>query len=167
MHIYRNVGVVAAFSLIGAVANAQSVAPPNNPTTSVMKATPNPELNGASTASRSDAPRVASATRDVHDGMQVKSESGEVLGTVASVMPADSSNNSYVVIADQQKMATVMPYATASAMVQHQALVVDKTKFEKAPKVQDMPAADTTRAGWEKKADSYWKRSTDGGVMRR
>jgi len=82
-------------------------------------------------------------------------------------VPADAKNDSYVVIADGQKMATMMPYSTASAMVQKQVLVVDKAKFQKAPKVQDTQATDDSRVALQKKADSYWKRSTDDGVMRR
>jgi hypothetical protein len=157
MNTLRSLGVLAALSFVGA-AGAQTETPaPNGPSVSVTHPTENPELNGASTASRSESRRVATAAAPVN-GMQVRSESGELIGRVASIVPGDSRNGSYVVVGDLQGLATMMPYATASAMTQHDKLVVDRTAFEKAPKVQQTQAEDHSLESSQRKADEYWKK---------
>jgi hypothetical protein len=153
-----NFSVLAAFSLVGAAAYAQAPTAPNTPTTSVTRPAANPELTGASTAARG-APGLS-------HGMPVKSESGEVLGTVSSIVPGDGGKGDYVVIADHQGIATPLPVSTARNMVQKNALVVDATRFQKAPKVQESQSEDDTKAHWQDRADNYWKRSASAGVLR-
>jgi hypothetical protein len=163
MNTLRSFSVLAALSLTAA-AHAQTQTapkqmPPNAPSTSVTTPTPNPELDGASTAQRNDPLRMAAASGgNVDSGMQVKSPSGDVLGRVASIVPSDSNKEGYVVIADLQGSATPVPYRAASAMVRHGTLVVDKSRLAHAPKVQQYQAEDGPSDVWEKKADSYWKR---------
>ena len=89
--------------------------------------TANPGLDGASTAPRGAHERLATASESaVKNGMQVRSESGELLGRVASIIPGDARNESYVVVGDLQGLATLMPYETATAMTRRDALVVDR-----------------------------------------
>ena len=150
--------VFAALSLAGA-AYAQTTTTPNVPSTSVMHPTPNPELNGASTAPRQSSTRVAAAVPGaIPTGMQVRSETGDLLGNVASTVPSKSNPEGYVVIASPNGVATPVPYSAAKAMVQNDTVVVNKARFEQAPKVQQYQSEDHTRAAWEQKADSYWKR---------
>ena len=161
MNTPRSFSVLAALSLTGAVC-AQTPSPPqlapDTPSASVTTPTPNPELDGASTAQRHGATLIAAAsTGKVDSGMRVKSPSGDFLGTVASIIPSDSGKDAYVVIADLQGMATPVPYRTASSMVQHDMLVMDESRFMNAPKVQQYQAEDGSRVVWEKKADNYWK----------
>ena len=52
----------------------------------------------------------------------------------------------------------MMPYSTATQMTQKDKLVVDRTAFQKAPKVQQSQPEDDTRDRFERKADEYWKR---------
>jgi hypothetical protein len=162
MNTLRSFSVLAALSLTGAVyaqtQTAPKQMPPNTPSTSVTTPTPNPELDGASTAQRSDPLRMAAASGNVDSGMQVKSPSGDVLGRVASIVPSDSNKEGYVVIADLQGIATPVPYRAASGMIQHGTLVVDKSRLANAPKVQQYQAEDGPSVVWERKADSYWKR---------
>ena len=171
MDFPRSFSVLAALSFAGAAcAQTQSTAPPG-PSTSVTHPTANPELAGASTAPRGT-PRVATASSPaVSNGMQVRSESGELLGSVSSIIPGDSRSDNYVVVADLQGLATMMPYSTATQMAQKDKLVIDRTAFEKAPKVQQSQTEDDTRDRFERKADEYWKKyamSTDStGPMRR
>jgi hypothetical protein len=102
--------------------------------------------------------RVAAASpSNVDSGMRVKSRSGDLLGTVASIVPGHSNSEGYVVIANPQGIATPVPYGTASALVQHGALVVDKSRFLNAPKVQEYQTEDGSSTVWEQKADQYWK----------
>ena len=121
-------------------------------------------LSGAVCAQTQTAPQLARAPRmaaaapgNVDSGMRVKSASGDLLGTVASIIPGESGKEGYVVIADLQGIATPVPYRAASAMVQHDMLVVDKLRFTNAPKVQQYQSEDGPREVWEQKADSYWK----------
>jgi len=164
MNKLRSFSVLAALTLTGA-AHAQTQTaprqmPPNAPSTAVTTPTPNPELDGASTAQRNDPLRMAAASAgNVDSGMQVKSPSGDVLGRVASIVPSDSNKEGYVVIADLQGIATPVPYRAASAMIHHDTLVVDKSRLANAPKVQQYQTEDGPSDVWQKKADSYWKRA--------
>ncbi len=157
--------VLAAFSLAGAAyaqkEPAPGTPPVNTPSTSVMHPTPNPELDGASTAARQNPNPTRMATAapgKIGTGMQVRSESGDLLGNVASIVPGESNHQGYVVVASSNGVATPLPYSTANAMVRNETMVVNKDRFEQAPKVQQYQREDVTRATWEKKADSYWKR---------
>lgn len=95
----------------------------------------------------------------VESGMLVKSPSGDVLGTVASIIPSETnSSDGFVVIAGARGVAIPLPYSTASSHVQHDALVVDKSRLLNAPKVQQYQAEDGSSTVWEQKADAYWKR---------
>ncbi len=100
----------------------------------------------------------AAAPGKIPAGMPVRSESGDLLGHVASTVPGESNHEGYVVIASANGAATPLPYSAASAMVQNDTVVVNKARFEQAPKVQQYQGEDVTRATWERKADSYWKR---------
>ena len=92
-------------------------------------------------------------------GMLVKSPSGDILGTVATVIPSDSnSSDGYVVIAGAGGAATPLPYSTASSHVSHDALVVDKARLLNAPKVQQHQTEDGSSHVWQQKADQYWER---------
>jgi hypothetical protein len=63
------------------------------------------------------------------------------------------------VIADLAGVAVPVPYRAASALVHNDILVVDKSRLENAPKVQQYQTEDGPRDVWERKADGYWKRS--------
>lgn len=148
--------MLAALSFIGAAGAQTEQSVPNGPTTSVTHPSANPELDGASTASRAPTRMAAASSPAVANGMQVKSQSGDLLGSVSSIIPADSHNGSYVVVADLQGLATMMPYSTASLMARNDKLVVDRATFQKAPKIQQSQTEDDTRARFERKADEYW-----------
>jgi hypothetical protein len=153
--------VLVAFSLGGAAYAQKEPPPANAPSTSVMHPTPNPELDGASTAARQNPnpTRMAvAAPGKIGTGMQVRSQAGDLLGNVASIVPGESNHEGYVVVASPNGVATPLPYSTANAMVRKDTLVVNKDRFEQAPKVQQYQGEDVTRATWEKKADNYWKR---------
>lgn len=159
MDTLRSFSVLAALSFIGAASAQTQTTAPNGPSTTVTHPTANPELDGASSAPRAANERVATASSSaVKNGMQVRSESGELLGKVASIIPGDARNESYVVVGDLQGLATMMPYETATAMTRHDKMVVDRTAFEKAPKVQQTQTEDQPLEGSQRKADEYWKK---------
>ena len=152
MHTLRSVTVLAALCFTGA-AFAQT------PSADVKTPTPNPELDGASTVQRSGEFRMAAASPgNVATGMQVKSPSGDVLGTVASIVPGKSSSEGYVVIATPKGAAKPVPYSTASSQVRNNAIVLDKGRFDGAPRVQQFQTEDYSSMAWEEKADDYWRR---------
>ncbi len=179
-NVLRVLSVLAALSFVGSACaqtapppekTAQTPSAPNGPSTpspSVTDAPTNPEMAGASTASRGDSPHpnaqqdlpriAAAAPGKISAGMQVRSESGDLLGNVVSIVPAEANRESYVVVGSSSGIATPVPYSAANAMVQNDTLVVNKTRFEKAPKVQQYQREDVSRPAWEQKADSYWKR---------
>jgi len=157
-NMLRSFSVLAALSFAGAACAQTESTAPNGPSTTVTHPTANPELDGASTAPRDPTHVAAASSSAVSNGMQVRSESGELLGSVSSIIPGDSRNDSYVVVADLQGLATMMPYSTATQMTQKDKLVVDRTAFQKAPKVQQSQPEDDTRDRFERKADEYWKR---------
>ncbi len=162
MNTVRSFSVLAAMCLTGA-AYAQSPAQmaPDTPSPLVTTPTPNPELDGASSAQRSGSTRMAAAApRNIDSGMQVKSPSGDLLGTVASIVPGNSRSDGYVVIADPEGIAIPVPYSTASSMVRRDTLVLDKSRFVNAPKVQQYQTEDGSSTVWERKADNYWKRDS-------
>jgi hypothetical protein len=133
----------------------------------VLIPTPNPELDGASSAPRRGTLRlVVASPGNIDSGMRVKSPSGDVLGTVASIIPANSHSGGYVVIAGPEGAATPVPYGTASSMVRRDAIVLDKARFVNAPKVQQYQTEDGSSAAWEQKADSYWKRNANSADPR-
>ena len=163
MTTLRSFSVLAALCISGP-AYAQSQAPmaPDTPSASVLNPTPNPELDGASTAQRHGTLRLVTASPgNIDSGMQVKSPSGDLLGTVASIIPGNSHNEGYVVIAGPEGTATPLPYGTASSMVRSDAIVLDKARFLKAPKVQQYQTEDGSSTVWEQKANDYWKRNAN------
>ena len=154
----RNFSVLAALSVVGA-AYGQTATPSNTPSSSVMTPTQNPELDGASTVQRmSQLQAGPTVGGNVESGMLVKSPSGDVLGTVASIVPSNTnSSDGFVVVAGAGGAAIPLPYSTASSHVKHDTLVVDKARFLNAPKVQQYQTEDGSSSVWERKADDYWK----------
>lgn len=138
MNALGSLSVLAALSLAGAAYAQTETAP-----------------NGFSNDMRPRVPPVQS----VSDGMRVESESGDLLGTVASIVPGRAPNERYVLIANSKGVAIPVPYSTASGMVQNHTLVIDKARFEHAPKVQQGEVEDTQHSAWEKRADDYWSRA--------
>jgi hypothetical protein len=172
MTTLRSLSVFAALSLAAvAYGQTQTARPggPSTPTTSATIPSTNPELTGASTEARHDSPRneaarptdaprmSTAAPGKIQAGMQVRSESGDLLGNVASIVPGESNREGYVVIANSKGVATPLPYSTANAMVRNDTVVVNKSRFENAPKVQQYQGEDMKRSAWEQKADGYWK----------
>ncbi|MDB6045148.1 MAG: hypothetical protein JWM63_3699 [Gammaproteobacteria bacterium] len=126
---------------------------------STQESTPdaNPDPSSAATPHQRGATRMAAAGT-ISSGMEVKTPSGDSLGTVAAIVPGVSSGSGYVVIASPPGSATAVPYATASAMVRNDALVMDKASLQNAPKVQQDQMEDGSSKTWQKKADNYWSK---------
>jgi hypothetical protein len=115
----------------------------------------NPDPSAASTPHQQSSTRLAETGPGgkVSSGMEVQSESGEPLGVVIDIIPGPSDAH-YVVIATPGGNATPVPYSTAKSMVRNDKLVIDRSRFDKAPKVQQ--SEDRSSQTWQNKADNYW-----------
>ena len=122
----------------------------------------NPDPSAASSPHQQNSMRMAeaggAAARSVQPGMTVQAPSGESLGTVVDLVPGPtgSTESGYVVIASSGGSATPVPYAAASSMIQNGKIVVERTRLESAPKVQQSQLEDRTSKSWQSKADKYW-----------
>ena len=123
----------------------------------------NPNPAAASSPHQQEATRMAEAGRAVEPGMSVQTGSGQSLGTVVDIVPgpAGDAATGYVVIASAGGTATPVPYSSASSMVQNGKLVMDRSRLQKAPKVQQNQLEDHSSATWKKKADSYWGKQSE------
>ena len=122
----------------------------------------NPDPSAASSPHQQNSMRMAeaggAAARSVQPGMTVQAPSGESLGTVVDLVPGPtgSTESGYVVIASSGGSATPVPYAAASSMIQNGKIVVERTRLESAPKVQQRQLEDRSSKSWQSKADKYW-----------
>jgi hypothetical protein len=121
--------------------------------------TDNPNPTGASSKHQRESTRMAEAGHAaVGTGMTVQTQTGQSLGTVVDVVPGRNGDtqSGYVVIAGSGGSATPVPYAAASAMVQNGSIVMDRSRFENAPKVPQSQLEDRSSKSWQSKADTYW-----------
>lgn len=127
----------------------------------------NANPGAAATTRREDRTRLASAS-GVTSGMAVQSESGHPLGFVVDVVPGTGGmqENGYVVIAGAAGTGTTpVPYSTASSMVRDGKLVINRGRFDHAPKVQQSDIQNT--AAWKDKTDHYWSQEPGSHHMMR
>jgi hypothetical protein len=88
-------------------------------------------------------------------GLEVITPAGEPLGAVVDVVMDSSGAPAYAVITSAGK-ATAVPYSTASAMVHDNAIVMDQSKLQGAPKVEKGAWRDSSSKEWQSDADRYW-----------
>jgi PRC-barrel domain protein len=96
-------------------------------------------------------------------GLEVISPAGNSLGTVVAAVQGPSGAPAYVVIASP-KGNTAVPYPTAASMVHDNAVVIDQSKLNGAPKVQQDAWKDNSNSSksWRTEADRYWSKSGMG-----
>jgi len=131
----------------------------------------NPDPAAASSPHQQNSLHMAEAgtARAVQPGMTVQAPSGELLGTVVDLVPGPtgSTESGYVVIASSGGSATPVPYAAASSMIQNGKIVVERTRLESAPKVQQSQLEDRSSKTWQSKADKYWGARASSDTDRR
>jgi len=89
-------------------------------------------------------------------GLQVQSPAGEALGAVIDVTLDAQRQPEYVVISTGNDTATAVPYATASALIKGNKVVVDRTKLQNSPQVAQSELRDKANSKWRADADKYW-----------
>lgn len=90
-------------------------------------------------------------------GSIVQSPAGEAIGRVKDIVPdANTGDPAYVVIATRLGSVAV-PYSVIAPMFQGGHVVLDRSRLDTAPRVQDTQLQDKSNATWKKEADRYWQ----------
>jgi hypothetical protein len=94
--------------------------------------------------------------------MAVETDSGRALGFVVDVLPgeAGTQESGFVVIAGSRSGITPVPYDAARGMVQDGKLVIEDSRFERAPRVPQSQIEDPAASGWQDRARQYWTGNT-------
>jgi hypothetical protein len=126
-----------------------------SPTTTDPSAASSPHQQ--ETTRTAEANKGAGATTDEPQvvGLEVISPSGEPLGAVVDVVMNSSGAPSYAVISSAGK-ATAVPYSTVSTMVRDNAVVMEQSRLQSAPKVEKGAWRDSADTQWQSESDRYW-----------
>ncbi|MFL6601314.1 MAG: PRC-barrel domain-containing protein [Steroidobacteraceae bacterium] len=177
----------AAVVLICGTAAAQTVPPPepgaaatpgqSNPdrsdpstsTPSTVNPSPQDAISQESSSQSSDPdmstaadhrPKVGREARmgGISAGSIVQNPAGEPIGRVKDIVPnANTGDPAYVVISTRSG-STAVPYAVIAPMYQDGHIVLDRSRLESAPRVNDSQLReDDSGAKWKKEADRYWE----------
>ena len=175
--------IATAFALAGA-AYAQTAEPPS-PGAAATPGTTNPSRSDPSTATpgvvaapqqpgaeatprdrdadMSDTARtrtaqagMSHAKNDVSAGMGVQTTAGESIGTVRDIVPNPSGRPDYVLIAVESGGRTAVPYAVVAPMIHDGNIILDRSRLQSAPRVQDSDLLDKSNTTWKRRADQYW-----------
>ncbi len=88
-------------------------------------------------------------------GAKVVSPDNAPIGEVIDVVFDARGQPDYVVIASEGDNAAV-PYKTASSMIESGKVIIDESKLQGAPKVQQGQWRDRTKNTWKQAASDYW-----------
>ena len=139
------------------------------------KAAPGSSLNTpqSSQRNRGEGMRVAEAGPGAGapswSNMQVQSSSGQSLGSVSKVVPGlnGRETSGYVLVSGANGESVPVPYRTAHSMVRNGKLVLDQSRFERAPKVTQADLQNSSDHAWRIKADHYWSANGHGKMGHR
>jgi hypothetical protein len=89
-------------------------------------------------------------------GLEVKSPTGEQLGSVIDVTMDASRQPEYAVISTGNDTATAVPYSAVASMIQGDKVVMDRTRLQNSPQVAQSELRDKANSKWRADADKYW-----------
>ena len=89
-------------------------------------------------------------------GMEVRSPTGQALGTVIDLVATKSGAPGYVVISTGADTATAVPYDAVSTRVRDGKVIMDRTKLQNSPQVVQSDLHDKANTKWRQQADTYW-----------
>jgi Ni/Co efflux regulator RcnB len=100
--------------------------------------------------------------------MPVQTPSGQSLGSVSRVIPGLNGRPSsgYVLVSGAHGMSVPVSYRTAESMVRDGKLVLQRSRFEHAPKVTQEDLQNPSDHAWRVKADRYWTAKGHGRMHR-
>lgn len=129
------------------------------------RSAPGSMLDTGQSRTHADSLRTAAAGPAGHwSNMSVESASGQSLGTVSKVVPGLNGRQSsgYVIVSSSNGESVAVPYRTAHSMTRDGKLVLNRTRFEHAPKVTDEDLQNSSDHAWRVKADHYWMHKGHG-----
>jgi hypothetical protein len=132
------------------------------------RSAPGSMLNTGQSRTHTDSLRTAEAGPSGHwSNMSVESASGQSLGTVSKVVPGLNGRKSsgYVIVSGSSGESVAVPYRTAHSMMRDGKLVLNRARFEHAPKVTDEDLQNSSDHAWRVKADHYWMHKGHGHTM--
>lgn len=111
----------------------------------------------ATKESESESTRMAAAGSSSQImGATVETPQGEPIGQVVDVMSSGQGQEpSYVVISADGKN-TVVPYSAISMMMKNNRIVMDQSRLQSAPTVEQGEWRDDPNGSWKMQADQYW-----------
>lgn len=100
--------------------------------------------------------------------MRVQTPSGQSLGWVSRVVPGLNGRPSsgYVLVSGAHGESVPVAYRTAQSMVRNGKLVLNRSRFEHAPKVTPQDLQSRSDRAWRVKADRYWSAKGHGRTHR-
>ncbi|MGH8286414.1 MAG: PRC-barrel domain-containing protein [Steroidobacteraceae bacterium] len=99
---------------------------------------------------------MAGSTAPVAIGLKVETATGESLGTVIDIVADATTGAPLFVVISSEGETTAVPYAAANSMVQQDALVMDRSRLESAPRVDQGEWRDPASGDWTSEANGYW-----------
>lgn len=90
-------------------------------------------------------------------GASVVSSSDAPLGEVVDVV-FDAANRPEFVVIQSEGKAMAMPYSAATSMKKADKIVVDKSRLEAAPKVEEGAWRNPASSRWKQESTRYWGR---------
>jgi hypothetical protein len=90
-------------------------------------------------------------------GAAVVSSSDKQLGEVVDVV-FDAANRPEFVVIESEGKATAMPYAAANSMKKADKIVVDQSRLQAAPKVEEGAWRNPASNRWKQESTRYWER---------
>ncbi|MGQ0835722.1 MAG: PRC-barrel domain-containing protein [Gammaproteobacteria bacterium] len=86
----------------------------------------------------------------------METATGESLGTVVDIVADATTGAPLFVVISSEGEGTAVPYAAASSMVQRDALVMDRSRLESAPRIGQGEWRDPASGDWITEANDYW-----------
>jgi hypothetical protein len=129
------------------------------------RSAPGSVLNTGQSRTHTDTLRTAEAgPAGDWSNMSVQSASGQSLGSVSQVVRGLNGRKSsgYVIVAGSSGESVAVPYPTAHSMVRDGKLVLNRSRFEHAPKVTQEDLRNSADHAWRVKADHYWMQKRSG-----
>jgi hypothetical protein len=108
----------------------------------------------ASTSAGATGTDPAAGASPVVVGLAVETPTGEPLGSVIEIVADAQTGTPLFAVITSEGTATAVPYTAAAAMVQDDALVLERERLASAPKVDQ---GEWRQAGdWTGEASGYW-----------
>jgi len=133
------------------------------------RSAPGSMLDTGQSRTHPDTLRTAEAGPAGHwSNMAVESAPGQSLGTVSKVVPGVNGRESSgcVIVSGASGESVAVPYRTAHSLMRDGKLVLNRARFEQAPKATAEDLQNSSDHAWRVKADHYWMRKGHGHTMR-